>query len=83
MKKFNAFIEKRNFKKIFIVYIIIAVICGAVCAGAVRYIFRDKINFALQYEKTNELLKKQNSDENKKQSIDRLANSSDDICDIY
>lgn len=82
MKKFNAFIEKRNFKKIFIVYIIIAVICGAVCAGAVGYIFRDKINFALQYEKTNELLKKQNSDENKKQSIDRLANSSEDICDI-
>lgn len=50
MKKFNAFIEKRNFKKIFIVYIIIAVICGAACAGAVGYIFRE----------TNELLKKQN-----------------------
>ena len=28
MNKFNAFIEKRNFKRIFIVYVISAVVCG-------------------------------------------------------
>ena len=82
MDKFNAFIEKRNFKKIFIVYIIAAIICGIACAGAVGYAFKEKINLALQYEKTSETLKKQNSDEIKKQSIGRLADSSDDICDI-
>lgn len=82
MNKFNAFIEKRNFKKIFIVYIIAAIICGIACAGAIGYVFKDKINLALQYEKANEVLKKGNSDSKKKQSIDTLANSSDDICDI-
>lgn len=82
MNKFNAFIEKRNFKRIFIIYIIAAIICGMACAGAVGYVFRDKISLALQYEKTSEVLKKQSSDENKKQSIDRLAVSTNDICDI-
>ena len=28
MNRFNNFIEKRNFKKIFIVYVIAAVVCG-------------------------------------------------------
>ena len=82
MNKFNAFIEKRNFKKIFIIYLIAAIVCGIACAGAVGYIFRDKINLAVQYEKTSDALKKQNSDEKTKQSIDKLAASSADICDI-
>ena len=82
MNKFNAFIDKRNFKKVFIIYIIAAVICGIACAGAVGYVFRDKINLALQQEKTSDVLKKQTSEENNKQSIDRLADSSKDICDI-
>lgn len=73
MNKFNAFIERRNFKKIFIVYVIATIICGAACAGTVGYAFRDKINLALQYEKTSKALSKQNSDEIKKQSIDSLA----------
>ncbi len=82
MNKFNTFIEKRNFKKIFIVYIIAAVICGAACAGAVGYAYRDKISLALQYEKTSEMLKKQGTDEKKKQSLDSLAKTSGDICDV-
>lgn len=82
MSKFNAFIEKRNFKKIFIIYVITAVIAAIACAGAVGYIFRDKISLALQYEKTSDALKKQTSDEVVKQSIDSLAASSDDICDV-
>lgn len=82
MNKFNAFIQKRNFKKIFIIYIISAIICGIACAGYVGYIYKDKINLAFQYEKTNKTFKKQLSDEDKKQSIDNLAASSNDICDI-
>ncbi len=82
MNRFNTFIEKRNFKKIFIIYIIGAVICGSFCAGVVGYVFRDKITLALQYEKTNMLLSAQTYDSEKKQSIDRLAAVSDDIYDI-
>lgn len=82
MNKFNAFIEKRNFKRIFIVYVIAAIVCGIACAGAVGYIFKDKIRLSLQYEKTSEVLSKQNPEEKKKQSIDSLAAASGDICDI-
>lgn len=81
MSGFNSFIEKRNFKKIFIIYIIAAVICAAACLGVTGYIFKDKINLAIQYEKTSESFKKSSTAE-KEQSIDKLAASSDDICDI-
>lgn len=60
MNRFDDFIEKRNFKKIFIVYIIIAVVCGFACAGAAGYVFRDKISLAMQYEKASEVFKKGN-----------------------
>ena len=40
MSKFNEFIEKRNFKKIFIIYIIIAIVLGAASVGAVGYVYR-------------------------------------------
>lgn len=82
MNRFNTFIEKRNFKRIFIIYIIAAVICGIFCAGAVGYVFRDKIGLALQYEKTSEAFEKGSSSENLRQSIDSLADSSGDIVDV-
>ncbi len=43
---------------------------------------KQKKSFALQYEKTSEALKRHSSDEAKMQSVDRLAGTSDDICDI-
>lgn len=82
MNRFNMFISKRNFKKIFIIYIIAAIICGIACAGAVGYVFRDKINFAVRYEKASECFKKKNNEEKIKQGIDKLASSSNDIYDI-
>lgn len=82
MNKFNAFIEKRNFKKIFIIYIITAIICGMACAGAVGYTFKDKINFALQYKKASERIQKESDRTKIKQSIAALAASSNDIYDI-
>ena len=82
MKKFNAFIEKRNFKKIFIVYVIAAVICGAVCAGAVGYIFKEKISLAVEYKKADDAFEKQSSYEELKKDADRLAGASGDICGV-
>lgn len=81
MNKFNAFIEKRNFKKIFIVYIIAAVVCAVACAAAVGAVYKDKISLALRYEKASESFKKQSGEETK-QSISGLAASSNDILDI-
>lgn len=82
MNKFNTFIEKRNFKKIFIVYMIIAILCGIASAGFVGYVYRDKINMALQYEKAGEAFERRNNSEKIKQSIEQLAASSDDIVDV-
>ncbi len=75
-------IERWNFKKIFLVYIIAAILCAGLCAGAAGYVYRDKISLALQYERASEAFYKQNTQEQQRQSIDRLAAASDDICDI-
>lgn len=82
MSKFNEFIEKRNFKKIFIIYIIIAIVLGAASIGAVGYVYRDKIKMAVSYERTGDLFKKQTDSEEIKKSVDALAATSDDIADI-
>lgn len=62
MNKFNKFVKKRNFKKIFIIYIAAAIICGIACAGAVGYVFRDKISFAVQYKRAGESLSDRRTD---------------------
>lgn len=81
MNRFHTMIEKRNFKRIFLVYVIAALLCAVLCAGAVGYVYRDKIALALQYERTSEAFYKQNT-EGQRQSIDKLAAASDDICDV-
>ena len=80
MNRFNNFIEKRNFKKIFIVYVITAVICGILCAAGVGYVYRNKINLAIQYENAGKAVKGQHGDA--VQSLEKLAASSEDIKDI-
>ncbi len=77
MDGFNSFIEKRNFKRIFIVFLIIACVAGLTCAGAVGYIFRDRINLALKYEKACE-----NFENESNGTIDTLAAASEDIRDV-
>ncbi len=82
MNGFNAWIAKRNFKKICIICIIAAVLCGLFCAGAVGYVYRDKVNLALQYEKASRAVKKEQDTAKLRQSMDALAASSNDICDV-
>lgn len=82
MNRFNLFMEKRNFKKIFAVYLTAAIIISVVCVGAVGYVFKDKIGLAVAYERTSDLFKKQTDDEEIKKSTDALAATSDDIVDI-
>lgn len=81
MNKFNVFIGKRNFKRIFIIYMIAAITAGAACLGTVGYIYRDKIRLAAVYEKTSAVFKKQGDSEKFRQSLAELADSAD-ITDI-
>ena len=46
MSSFNRIIEKLNFKKIFVGYIILSLVAGILCAGWVGYVYRDKINLS-------------------------------------
>lgn len=80
MKGFNRVVNW-NFKKIFIIYLIIAVVCGAFAAAAVGYVFRDKISLAYHFEKASETFEHADADK-AKQSLDSLAASSADITDV-
>ena len=83
MNKFNNFIEKLNFKKIFIGYVIITIILGILCSAGVGYIYKDKIRLALNYESVSDRLKSRNTDiETTKTELKKLAESSNDITDI-
>lgn len=82
MNNFNEFIQKRNFKKIFTVYFIIAVITGIVCAGAAAYVYKDKIALAVNYEKADRAFEKAATADELKNAAEALAGSSNDITDI-
>ena len=62
MNGFNNFLGKINFRKIFIGYVIIAVIIGVLCSAAVGYIYKDKIGLAISYKSASEKIKNKNTD---------------------
>lgn len=54
MNRLEKILSKWNFKKIAVWYIVAAVIAGAVSLGTVAYIYRERLNFALQYSRIEE-----------------------------
>lgn len=83
MNKFNNIIDRLNFKKIFIGYVIITIILGILCSAAVGYVYKDKIGLALNYKTVSEKLKSGNTEiEAVKAELKKLAESSGDITDI-
>lgn len=54
MNKLGKALSKWNFKKIAILYIVIALIAGAACVGATAYIYRERLSFAWQYSRLEE-----------------------------
>lgn len=83
MSKLNVILDKWNFKKIFIGFIIISVIIGILCASGVGYIHRDKISFAIKYESINDKIEDDLSDiEKVKSDLSELSKASSDIADI-
>ena len=80
MNKFNSFIEKRNFKKIFVIWLICAVVAGLACVGALCYVFRSNLSFAFDMSKLKDTFK-ENESTNVQSQIDSVAQSSD-VVDI-
>lgn len=54
MNRLEKILSKWNFKKIAVWYLILAVLVGLACAGAVGYIYRERLNFAWQYSRLEE-----------------------------
>lgn len=83
VSSFNRIIEKLNFKKFFVGYIILSLVAGILCAGWVGYVYRDKIQFVLHYQQVSERLEKGVADsQTVKMYLDELSQSSKDIKDI-
>ena len=81
MNKFEATLLKWNFKKITISYLIITLVIAIGCAGATGIIFRDRINFSLQYSHVYHAIKA-NNHTNLEAKLKKLADSSSDVVDI-
>lgn len=82
MSKFHAWIEKRNFKRIFLWYLILAIVTGIACAVGVGFVFQDKIRLAMRYEQASEAFQKNQDEATLEKSLHQLAASSGDIVDV-
>lgn len=76
MNKFNSWIEKRNFKKIFIVWLICTVVLILASVGTLCYIFRSNLSFAFNVSKLKDTFK-ENESTNVTSQINSVAKSSD------
>ncbi len=78
MNRFENILKKFNFKKIFIWYIITALIAGLICAGTVCYFFRERLNFAFRYSRIEEA----ESAEKLESAVSKTAAASADVIDV-
>lgn len=78
MNRLEKMLSKWNFKKITIWYLILAIVAGLACAGAVGFIYRERLNFAWQYSRLEEA-----KDETAlKAAAEKTAAASADIVDV-
>lgn len=81
MNKFEMMLAKWNFKKIAIGYIVAALIAGIACAATVGVLYRERLNFAWQYSRLEETLKK-GDEAALSAAIDKTAAASNDVVDV-
>lgn len=83
MKRFDQWVTKLHFKRILITYFIVAVIAAILAAGFLGYAFKEKIIFALNYQKVSEKVEDNRQGiEAVKPDLNALAEKSPDITDI-
>lgn len=77
MDNFIFFIKNRNFKRIFIIWLICTIIAILACTGVLYYSFKDKLSFADQIDDINDDFKKSENVENMTFELDILAEHSE------
>lgn len=78
MNRLEKILSKWNFKKIIIRYLVLGVLAGLACAGAVGYIYKERLNFAIKYSQIEEA----KSGVDLKISAQKTANASSDVVDV-
>ena len=78
MNRLEAILSKWNFKKIALWYLIVAIIAGLCCAGAVGYIYRGRLSFAWQYSR----LEGAKDEAALKTAVQKTADASADVVDV-
>ena len=78
MNKLEKILSKWNFKKIAVWYLILAIVAGVACAGAVGFLYRERLNFAWQYSRLEEA----RDEAALKTAADKTAAASADVVDV-
>lgn len=78
MNKLEKILAKWNFRRIAVWYLILAVLAGLACAGAVGYIYRERLHFAWQYSRLEEA----RTEDALKDAAQKTADASGDVVDV-
>jgi RNA polymerase subunit RPABC4/transcription elongation factor Spt4 len=79
VKKFDQYLEKLNFKKLFKVYLIVSILLLIICSSITLFISRDKISMALSYERVTHAFREKGMTDNLKTQLNKFGGSSKDI----
>ncbi len=82
MKRFNNFIEKINFKRVLIIWLLCSVIAGILCSSIAVFTFRHKIQFAYNFHSISKEFKKSENSNSLISNLDKLSKETSDIVDI-
>ena len=74
-------LAKMNFKRVFIIYLIVVIVVGIASAVTLGLVFKDKITLMTDYRKTSNECKNNSLDA--KDKLTAFANSSGDVVDVY
>lgn len=78
MNRLEKILSKWDFRKIAVWYLILAIVAGLCCAGAVGYIYRERLDFAWQYSRLEEA----KDDAALKMAAQKTAYASADVVDV-
>lgn len=78
----NNKIKSMNLKKIFIIYLVLAIIVGILLCTFLGITYKDKLSFMYNYHRVSEQFEHKNYNNYLENKLNNIANSSNDIIDI-
>ncbi|WP_434510431.1 zinc ribbon domain-containing protein [Desulfitobacterium sp. AusDCA] len=82
MRKFEEFINKLNFKKAALTYLVISGILLILCMSSIVYISRDKISMVLDYQRVSETFAREGVTDKAITQLQKLSTDSKDIKNV-